>query len=308
MNKRANDQFTPKKTINLLIYHEWPEQIAHSCSFVISNLRDSLTVDLLTWAIQSQSAIFPEWSEQMSKEWIPNPDAHHAAWLLGGMHTVELEKFGSLDSTQGWEFAHRFSERIACFLRKNELNERFAQKNHQFAQSFIFVERPEQFVLNPSFLVSNLSDSLMVAHFWWATWANRLCSLNFWWATWAIGSHRLFLVSDLSDSLTSLIKKEGMSKSLIFSKTYKKMLKSLPKNMILVKNFQRIARFFVRERVNEQFAPENEWFAHLLWATWANYSQSLILSDLSDLQSLICPEQSERITHGRSFDLSNLST
>ena len=179
MNKRANDQFTPKKTINLLIYHEWPEQIAHSCSFVISNLRDSLTVDLLTWAIHSQSAIFPKWSEQMSKEWIPNPDAHHAAWLLGGMHTVELEKFGSLDSTQGWEFAHRFSERIACFLRKNELNERFAQKNHQFAQSFIFVERPEQFVLNPSFLVSNLSDSLMVAHFWWATWANRLCSLNF---------------------------------------------------------------------------------------------------------------------------------
>ena len=34
--------------------------------------------------------------------------------------------------------------------------------------------------------------------------------------------------------------------------------------MILVKNFQRIARFFVRERVNERFAPENELFAHIL--------------------------------------------
>ena len=39
-----------------------------------------------------------------------------------------------------------------------------------------------------SFLVSDLSDSLTVAHFWWATWAN--CS------------HRSFLVSDLSDLLT----------------------------------------------------------------------------------------------------------
>ena len=36
--------------------------------------------------------------------------------------------------------------------------------------------------------------------------------------------------------------------------------------------------------------------ALLTWATWAIYSQSLI-----------CPERSERITHSRSFDLSNLS-
>ena len=53
-----------------------------------------------------------------------------------------------------------------------------------------------------SFLVSDLSDLLMVAHFWWATWA--------------ICSHCSILVSDLSDLLTSFIKKEGMSESLIY--------------------------------------------------------------------------------------------
>ena len=62
---------------------------------------------------------------------------------------------------QGWEFAHRFSERIARFLRKNE---------------------------QMSDLLKKTSNSLI----------------------------RSFLVSDLSDSLTSLIKKEGMSESLIF--------------------------------------------------------------------------------------------
>ena len=80
-----------KKPSNLLIYHEWPERIAHSHSFVMSDLSDSLTVDLLTWAIHSQLLICPKQSKQISDEWIPNPDAHHTAWLCGGMHTVELD-------------------------------------------------------------------------------------------------------------------------------------------------------------------------------------------------------------------------
>ena len=50
---------------------------------------------------------------------------------------------------------------------------------------------------------------------------------------------RSFLVSNLRDSLTSLIQKEGMSKLLIF---FKKCTKHT-KNMILVKNFERIANF-----------------------------------------------------------------
>ena len=53
-----------------------------------------------------------------------------------------------------------------------------------------------------SFLVSNQRDSLMIAHFWWATWA--------------IHSHHSFLVSDLRSSLTLLIKKERMSELLFY--------------------------------------------------------------------------------------------
>ena len=73
-----------------------------------------------------------------------------------------------------------------------------------------------------SFLVSEMSNSLMDAHFWWAKWTNCSWSLifgeqneqfahmaHFWWATWAIRSHRSFLVSDLSHLLTLLTKKTG---------------------------------------------------------------------------------------------------
>ena len=60
----------------------------------------------------------------------------------------------------GWEFAHRFSEQIARFLPKNE---RMSDSLKKISDSLI-----------SSFLVSDLSESLMVAHFWWATWV--ICS------------------------------------------------------------------------------------------------------------------------------------
>ena len=44
-----------------LIFGEWPERIAHGCSFVMRDLSDSLTVVLLiwvTWVICSQPLIF----------------------------------------------------------------------------------------------------------------------------------------------------------------------------------------------------------------------------------------------------------
>ena len=107
-----------------------------------------------------------------------------------------------------------FPSESLVFTQKRS-NEQFAQKT---SDSLI-----------RSFLVSDLSDLLMIAHFLWAMWANPSGSLIFgerserfthithlWWATWAICSHCSILVSDLSDSLTSLIKKEGMSDSLIF--------------------------------------------------------------------------------------------
>ena len=73
-----------KKTSNSLIYHEQPERIAHSCSFFMSDLSDLLTVTHLSWTIWancSESLIWSEQSEQMSKwanerwgnEGIPKP-------------------------------------------------------------------------------------------------------------------------------------------------------------------------------------------------------------------------------------------
>ena len=123
-----------------------------------------------------------------------------------------------------------------AFFAQKWANERFAQKN----------------------------DLLTIAHFLWATWANRS-----------------FLVSDLSNSLTSLTKKEKMSDLLIFSKT-----KSYIKHIKKVK--KQDFRFFKPTYFERS--------AHFSWATWAIRSRSLISS-----------EQPERFTHGRSFVLSDLS-
>ena len=52
---------------------------------------------------------------------------------------------------QGWEFAHWFSQQIACFLPKNEqMSDSLKKTSH---------------LLICSFLVSDLSDSLTIPHF-----------------------------------------------------------------------------------------------------------------------------------------------
>ena len=67
---------------------------------------------------------------------------------------------------QGWEFANQFSERNTCFLQKNERMSDSLKKNERFAHSLIFGEQHERVAHGLSFLVSDLSESLMVAHFW----------------------------------------------------------------------------------------------------------------------------------------------
>ena len=42
----------------------------------------------------------------------------------------------------------------------------FCEKNERFAHLLIFGERPEGFAHNRSFPLSDLSESVMVAHFW----------------------------------------------------------------------------------------------------------------------------------------------
>ena len=101
---------------------------------------------------------------------------------------------------------------------------------------------------------------------------------NFWCATWAIHSHRSFLVSDLSDLLTSVIKKEGMSKLLVF---FFLRTKNIPKNTILVKCFERIAHLLIYHERPERIAHGCSMF--------------------------ICYERLKRFDLGCSFDMSYLS-
>ena len=64
---------------------------------------------------------------------------------------------------QGWEFAHLISERIDHFLSKNE---QMSASLKKMSNSLIFGERPERFGHDRSFPLSDLSESLMAAHFW----------------------------------------------------------------------------------------------------------------------------------------------
>ena len=84
------------------------------------------------------------------------------------------------------------------FFVQKWANEQFAEKNERFTHSLIFGERPERFAHDRSFPLSDLSKLLMVAHFWWATWA--------------ICSHCSFDLSKMSDSRTSLINKKKFNR------------------------------------------------------------------------------------------------
>ena len=157
------------------------------------------------------------------------------------------------------------------FFAKKWANERLAKTTRDLLIPSIF---------GWSFLVSDLSELLMVAHCWWATWAIR--------------SHHSFLVSDLSNLLTSLIKKERMRKLLV-----KKSYKNVQKYTVLVKFCWANSLFFVSKRANERFAQKkqaNRSIAHLSWATWAFCSWSPFWH-----------ERPERFAHSCSFDLSDLS-
>ena len=106
---------------------------------------------------------------------------------------LECLLFIAIGKIQGWEFALWFSEQITRFLWK------MSNSLKKTSNSHILVSEPERIAKGRSFYLIKL---LTVAHFWWATWA--------------ISSQLLFCHEHLSDLLTSLFKKEGMSESLIF--------------------------------------------------------------------------------------------
>ena len=167
---------------------------------------------------------------------------------------------------QDWEFAHRFSERIANFFCEKMSKWAIRSKNKWITHLLIFGERPER-----------------IAH------------------------GRLFLVSDLSDLLTSLIfgerserfahiahKKWGNEQIAHFLQK-KRILNILNNNVLDV-----FSQKFLRESLIRSFImsnlSESLTVAHLSWVTWAICSRWLIFL-----------ERAERFAHSRSFVLSNLS-
>ena len=73
----------------------------------------------------------------------------------------------------GLGIAHLFSEQSACFLPKSEQMSNLLEKVSDLLRSLIFGERLERIPHGSSFLVSDLSETLTVAQFWWASWAIR---------------------------------------------------------------------------------------------------------------------------------------
>ena len=133
---------------------------------------------------------------------------------------------------------------------------------------------------------------------------------------------RSFVMSDLSNSLTSLFKNEGMSELL----TIFKLPKKCTKNMILFKFFLVNCLFlWVKERFSN-LLKKTKGFAHLLfyneWPEQIARSRYFVLSNLSNFltdahlslatsaissQLLICPEPSEQIAQSCSLQWAILS-
>ena len=78
-------------SLSSLIFGEWPERFAHSHSFDISDLSDSLTVAHLSWANwanHSQLLIWFKRKEQMSDEQMNKFPALHLTFLNLSFQTV----------------------------------------------------------------------------------------------------------------------------------------------------------------------------------------------------------------------------
>ena len=121
---------------------------------------------------------------------------------------------------------------------------------------------------------------------------------HFWWATWANHSLRSFLVSNLSDLLASLIKKEWMSKLLVFCEWKSKwvicskkraicsfIMSDLSESLTVAHLSWATWRFSLSCSFNMSDLRDSLTVAHLSWAIWANRSQSLISFEQSEQMS-----------------------
>ena len=161
------------------------------------------------------------------------------------------------------------------FFSEKWANERFAQKNKQFA------------------------------HFWCLIWANRSRLLIFGEQPERFAHSHSFVMSNLNDSLTSLFKKREWAKRSFF-KNLQKTFKKGPKIQFYSNLFEWITRFlWVKEWMSDLLKKTSNLLMRsfimsdlrnsltvtlLSWSTWVICAQPLI-----------CPEQSERIAHSCSL-------
>ena len=146
-----------KKPSNLLIYHEWPERMAHSHSFVMSNLSYTLTVDLLTWAIHSVAHL--SWAIWGNERWVnsqpwctqcsltPWWDAHGGAWEIW------------VTWLQGWAYVlFKRTQRSFVLLHSFQKNETFS---HSFA---FFIKRMKRSLRSFMFFIKECSVLCVLLH------------------------------------------------------------------------------------------------------------------------------------------------
>ena len=145
---RVGNSLIKFRSFALLIFGERPEWFAHDLSFLLSDLSESLIIAHLscaTWAIRSLR------SEEMSESF------------------ASLKKFKKMLKTYTKYNLLNFFEGIAHLLWAKE---KWAICSKKPSNSLICPERPEGNAHICSFVMSDLSDSLTVAHLSWATWAN----------------------------------------------------------------------------------------------------------------------------------------
>ena len=117
----------------------------------------------------------------------------------------------------------------------------FCQKSERMSDSLICL-----------FLVSDLSDLLMIAHSFWATWANR---------------SRLLICHERPERCSHFAQKECF---LLFLTTSKKTFKTY-KSLIFSNRKWKWAICSKK--------PSDLLICYLSWASWANWSHSLICSE-----------------------------
>ena len=123
------------------------------------------------------------------------------------------------------------------------------------------------------------SKSEWFAHFWWATWAIRSQLIISSELPERIAHGRLFVLSDLSYSLTSLRRNE--------------------QKFSFFKNFQKNCKMVQKIRFFRIFLSE--------WLIFCERKRNGALCWKKPSASLMCPEQPERIAHICSFVMSDLS-